>query len=96
MYVCINLKKQLMVSAKINIPQLLIIYLMCKYVCSISVFNFLCSNGPQKCNACIKEDIFEDPTSILKQGCVSIKVLKEWNFSDSIDMSGGIGTMLVP
>lgn len=30
------------------------------------------SNGPQKCGACIKEDIFEDPTSILKQGCVSI------------------------
>lgn len=30
------------------------------------------SNGPQKCSACIKEDIFEDPTSILKQGCVSI------------------------
>ncbi|XP_065821920.1 uncharacterized protein [Labrus bergylta] len=28
-----------------------------------------CSNGPQKCSACIKEDIFEDPTSILKQGC---------------------------
>ncbi|CAG05243.1 unnamed protein product, partial [Tetraodon nigroviridis] len=27
------------------------------------------SNGPQKCSACIKEDIFEDPTSILKQGC---------------------------
>ncbi|XP_069370055.1 uncharacterized protein gramd2b [Paralichthys olivaceus] len=30
---------------------------------------FYCSNGPQKCSACIKEDIFEDPTSILKQGC---------------------------
>ncbi|KAJ8413808.1 hypothetical protein AAFF_G00064060 [Aldrovandia affinis] len=27
------------------------------------------SSGPQKCSACIKEDIFEDPTSILKQGC---------------------------
>ena len=34
-----------------------------------SYFN---SNGPQKCNACIKEDIFEEPTSILKQGCVRI------------------------
>lgn len=33
---------------------------------------YCCSNGPQKCSACIKEDIFEDPTSILKQGCVSI------------------------
>ncbi|KAL4004437.1 hypothetical protein ACER0C_004150 [Sarotherodon galilaeus] len=32
-------------------------------------FNRTVSNGPQKCNACIKEDIFEDPTSILKQGC---------------------------
>lgn len=32
-----------------------------------------CSNGPQKCGACIKEDIFEEPTSILKPGCVSIK-----------------------
>ncbi|XP_056113362.1 TNF receptor-associated factor 2 isoform X1 [Rhinichthys klamathensis goyatoka] len=27
------------------------------------------SSGPQKCSACIKEDIFEEPTSILKQGC---------------------------
>lgn len=33
-----------------------------------------CSNGPQKCNACIKEDIFEEPMSILKQGCVSMNV----------------------
>uniref|UniRef100_A0A674MBP3 TNF receptor-associated factor n=1 Tax=Takifugu rubripes TaxID=31033 RepID=A0A674MBP3_TAKRU len=32
-------------------------------------FNRTVSNGPQKCSACIKEDIFEDPTSILKQGC---------------------------
>ncbi|XP_029372210.1 TNF receptor-associated factor 2-like isoform X2 [Echeneis naucrates] len=32
-------------------------------------FNRTVSNGPQKCNACIKEDIFEEPTSILKQGC---------------------------
>ncbi|KAG9354575.1 hypothetical protein JZ751_001288 [Albula glossodonta] len=32
-------------------------------------FNKTVSSGPQKCNACIKEDIFEDPTSILKQGC---------------------------
>ncbi|KAF0031708.1 hypothetical protein F2P81_016263 [Scophthalmus maximus] len=32
-------------------------------------FNRAVSNGPQKCSACIKEDIFEDPTSILKQGC---------------------------
>lgn len=32
------------------------------------------SNGPQKCNACIKEDIFEEPTSILKQGCVSVQI----------------------
>ncbi|XP_028457988.1 TNF receptor-associated factor 2 isoform X2 [Perca flavescens] len=32
-------------------------------------FNRTVSNGPQKCSACIKEEIFEDPTSILKQGC---------------------------
>uniref|UniRef100_A0A3Q2Q7X2 TNF receptor-associated factor n=1 Tax=Fundulus heteroclitus TaxID=8078 RepID=A0A3Q2Q7X2_FUNHE len=32
-------------------------------------FNRTVSNGPQKCNACIKEDIFEEPTSVLKQGC---------------------------
>uniref|UniRef100_A0A1A8JQP2 Peroxisome proliferator-activated receptor gamma, coactivator 1 alpha n=1 Tax=Nothobranchius kuhntae TaxID=321403 RepID=A0A1A8JQP2_NOTKU len=32
-------------------------------------FNRAVSNGPQKCNACIKEDIFEESTSILKQGC---------------------------
>lgn len=29
------------------------------------------SCGPQKCSACIKEDLFEEPTSILKQGGVS-------------------------
>ncbi|XP_029115365.1 TNF receptor-associated factor 2-like [Scleropages formosus] len=32
-------------------------------------FNRAVSSGPQKCSACIKEDIFEEPTSILKQGC---------------------------
>ncbi|XP_023696388.1 TNF receptor-associated factor 2 [Paramormyrops kingsleyae] len=32
-------------------------------------FNRTVSSGPQKCGACIKEDIFEEPTSILKQGC---------------------------
>ncbi|XP_077478995.1 TNF receptor-associated factor 2-like isoform X2 [Stigmatopora argus] len=32
-------------------------------------FNLAISNGPQKCNACIKEDIFEEATSVLKQGC---------------------------
>uniref|UniRef100_A0A674F1S2 TNF receptor-associated factor n=1 Tax=Salmo trutta TaxID=8032 RepID=A0A674F1S2_SALTR len=32
-------------------------------------FNRTVRDGPQKCNACIKEDIFEEPTSILKQGC---------------------------
>uniref|UniRef100_G3PTC4 TNF receptor-associated factor n=1 Tax=Gasterosteus aculeatus aculeatus TaxID=481459 RepID=G3PTC4_GASAC len=32
-------------------------------------FNRTVSNGPQKCSACIKEDLFEDPTSILKPGC---------------------------
>uniref|UniRef100_G3NNR0 TNF receptor-associated factor n=1 Tax=Gasterosteus aculeatus aculeatus TaxID=481459 RepID=G3NNR0_GASAC len=31
-------------------------------------FNKIVSSGPQKCSACIKEDLFEDPTSILKQG----------------------------
>uniref|UniRef100_A0A3B4BLJ1 TNF receptor-associated factor n=1 Tax=Periophthalmus magnuspinnatus TaxID=409849 RepID=A0A3B4BLJ1_9GOBI len=31
-------------------------------------FNKIVSSGPQKCNACIKEDLFEEPTSILKQG----------------------------
>uniref|UniRef100_A0A3Q2R3W6 TNF receptor-associated factor n=1 Tax=Fundulus heteroclitus TaxID=8078 RepID=A0A3Q2R3W6_FUNHE len=31
-------------------------------------FNKLVSSGPQKCSACIKEDLFEEPTSILKQG----------------------------
>ncbi|KAF3849291.1 hypothetical protein F7725_015788 [Dissostichus mawsoni] len=30
---------------------------------------FQAHNGPQKCSACIKEDIFEEPTSLLKQGC---------------------------
>ncbi|XP_016096532.1 TNF receptor-associated factor 2-like [Sinocyclocheilus grahami] len=32
-------------------------------------FNRTVGSGPQKCNACIKEDIFEEPTSILKPGC---------------------------
>uniref|UniRef100_A0A8C1QGQ6 TNF receptor-associated factor n=1 Tax=Cyprinus carpio TaxID=7962 RepID=A0A8C1QGQ6_CYPCA len=32
-------------------------------------FNKAVSSGPQKCSACIKEDIFEEPTSILKKGC---------------------------
>ncbi|XP_069039533.1 TNF receptor-associated factor 2-like isoform X2 [Lepisosteus oculatus] len=32
-------------------------------------FNRTVSSGPQKCSACIKEDIFEDPTSILTLGC---------------------------
>ncbi|XP_068461330.1 TNF receptor-associated factor 2 isoform X2 [Clinocottus analis] len=31
-------------------------------------FNKIVSAGPQKCSACIKEDLFEEPTSILKQG----------------------------
>uniref|UniRef100_A0A3P8TM30 TNF receptor-associated factor n=1 Tax=Amphiprion percula TaxID=161767 RepID=A0A3P8TM30_AMPPE len=31
-------------------------------------FNKTVSSGPQKCSACIKEDLFEEPTSILKQG----------------------------
>uniref|UniRef100_A0AAX7SL45 TNF receptor-associated factor n=1 Tax=Astatotilapia calliptera TaxID=8154 RepID=A0AAX7SL45_ASTCA len=31
-------------------------------------FNKIVSCGPQKCSACIKEDLFEEPTSILKQG----------------------------
>ncbi|XP_036384796.1 TNF receptor-associated factor 2 [Megalops cyprinoides] len=31
-------------------------------------FNRIVSSGPQKCSTCIKEDIFEEPTSILKQG----------------------------
>ncbi|XP_019949666.1 TNF receptor-associated factor 2 isoform X3 [Paralichthys olivaceus] len=31
-------------------------------------FNKIVSSGPQKCGACIKEDLFEEPTSILKQG----------------------------
>ncbi|KAF7641890.1 hypothetical protein LDENG_00269240 [Lucifuga dentata] len=31
-------------------------------------FNKIVSSGPQKCSACIKEDFFEEPTSILKQG----------------------------
>uniref|UniRef100_A0A3B3VUD0 TNF receptor-associated factor n=1 Tax=Poecilia latipinna TaxID=48699 RepID=A0A3B3VUD0_9TELE len=31
-------------------------------------FNKLVSSGPQKCSACIKEDLFEEPTSILKPG----------------------------
>ncbi|TRZ01308.1 hypothetical protein DNTS_018636 [Danionella cerebrum] len=32
-------------------------------------FNRAVGSGPQKCSACIKEEIFEEPTSILKQGC---------------------------
>lgn len=35
------------------------------------VFSPLLSSGPQKCTACIKEDLFEEPVSILKQGGVS-------------------------
>ncbi|KAK6313392.1 hypothetical protein J4Q44_G00167390 [Coregonus suidteri] len=31
-------------------------------------FNKIVSSGQQKCSACIKEDLFEDPTSILKEG----------------------------
>ncbi|XP_061585699.1 TNF receptor-associated factor 2-like [Cololabis saira] len=31
-------------------------------------FSRIVSAGPQKCSACIKEDLFEEPTSILKQG----------------------------
>ncbi|XP_075903184.1 TNF receptor-associated factor 2 isoform X2 [Nelusetta ayraudi] len=31
-------------------------------------FNKAVSSGPQKCSACIKEDLFEEPVSILKQG----------------------------
>ncbi|XP_061881408.1 TNF receptor-associated factor 2-like isoform X2 [Entelurus aequoreus] len=31
-------------------------------------FHQLVSSGPEKCNACIKEDLFEEPTSILKPG----------------------------
>ncbi|XP_028989630.1 TNF receptor-associated factor 2-like isoform X1 [Betta splendens] len=31
-------------------------------------FHKIVSCGPQKCNACIKEDLFEESTSILKQG----------------------------
>uniref|UniRef100_A0A8C8H546 TNF receptor-associated factor n=1 Tax=Oncorhynchus tshawytscha TaxID=74940 RepID=A0A8C8H546_ONCTS len=31
-------------------------------------FNKIVSSGPHKCSACIKEDLFEDPTSILKEG----------------------------
>uniref|UniRef100_A0A3B5MJX6 TNF receptor-associated factor n=1 Tax=Xiphophorus couchianus TaxID=32473 RepID=A0A3B5MJX6_9TELE len=31
-------------------------------------FNKLVSSGPQKCSACIKEELFEEPTSILKPG----------------------------
>ncbi|XP_023651354.1 TNF receptor-associated factor 2-like [Paramormyrops kingsleyae] len=32
-------------------------------------FNRTVSSGPQKCSACIEEDIFEEPMSILKPGC---------------------------
>ncbi|KAJ8005889.1 hypothetical protein DPEC_G00122590 [Dallia pectoralis] len=31
-------------------------------------FNKIVSSGPEKCTACIKEDLFEDPISILKEG----------------------------
>ncbi|KAM9810665.1 TNF receptor-associated factor 2-like [Neosynchiropus ocellatus] len=31
-------------------------------------FNKIVSSGPQKCDACIKEDLYEEPTSILQQG----------------------------
>uniref|UniRef100_A0A8C5NDP4 TNF receptor-associated factor n=1 Tax=Gouania willdenowi TaxID=441366 RepID=A0A8C5NDP4_GOUWI len=31
-------------------------------------FSKIVSSGPQQCSACIKEDLFEEPTSILKQG----------------------------
>lgn len=47
------------------------------YEVELIFYVFYCSNGPQKCSACIKEDIFEDPTSILKQGCVSMSLLKK-------------------
>ncbi|XP_077418103.1 TNF receptor-associated factor 2-like isoform X3 [Vanacampus margaritifer] len=31
-------------------------------------FNKIVSSGPEKCSACIKEELFEEPTSILKLG----------------------------
>ncbi|KAM8865912.1 TNF receptor-associated factor 2 isoform X2 [Synchiropus splendidus] len=31
-------------------------------------FNKIVSSGPQKCDACIKEDLYEEPSSILQQG----------------------------
>ena len=39
--------------------------------CVTPFFSILSSSGPQKCSACIREDLFEEPTSILKLGGVS-------------------------
>lgn len=58
-------------------------YLIFQYfwICSlVSIMYLYCSNGPQKCSACIKEDIFEEPTSLLKQGCVSINISEHFTF----------------
>ncbi len=49
---------------------------VCACVCMKPLL-FHRSSGPQKCSACIKEDIFEEPTSILKQGCVSIRFITQ-------------------
>lgn len=55
------------------------------FVCNLNEddgagFVWLYSSGPQKCSACIKEEIFEESTSILKQGCVSsLTLLKSVN-----------------
>lgn len=46
----------------------------------------LWSSGPQKCSACIKEDLFEEPVSILKQGGVSISSFSTY----WLGWSGGI------
>lgn len=48
----------------------------------------LLSSGPQKCSACIKEDLFEESVSFLKQGGVSISSLSTYWF-------GGINCIVI-
>lgn len=55
-------------------------FFLCVPVCMKPLL-FHRSSGPQKCSACIKEDIFEEPTSILKKGCVSIHFIIQNNLN---------------
>lgn len=57
----------------------------------MAVLHILClsSSGPHKCSACIKEDLFEDPTSILKEGGVSTCVVDSDICTDLLYIANG-------